>query len=131
AGDRLPAILPGTSRQPNLRAGSRRGGRLRGHDRGNGSAEGGTMTVLALDWNSTRLRAVQGPAGEYPTSVPLEPPSLALPLAISLEHKTPQVGSAALRRCRSAAHQVCHTFLPYLTAPPGQGPRWQAGRHSL
>ena len=89
------------------------------------------MTVLALDWNSTRLRAVQGPAGEYPTSVPLEPPSLALPLAISLEHKTPQVGSAALRRCRSAAHQVCHTFLPYLTAPPGQGPRWQAGRHSL
>ncbi|MBI3822298.1 MAG: FHA domain-containing protein [Planctomycetes bacterium] len=89
------------------------------------------MTMLALDWNATRVRGVLGAAGDYPLPVPLEPPGLDLPTAISLASSTPEVGTVALRNCRSAAHLVCHSFLPHLTSQPGPGPRWQAGRHSL
>jgi hypothetical protein len=89
------------------------------------------MTLLGLDWNATRVRAVTGPAGDYALPVPLEPPEVELAAAISLEHATPEVGAAGLRRCRSAGHQVCQGFLPFLTDRKGQGPHWQSGRHSL
>jgi hypothetical protein len=85
------------------------------------------MTTLALDWNATRVRAVVGAAGDCPLPVPLEPPLIDLPLAISLGKSAPEVGAAALRQCRSAAHLVCQAFLPHLTEQPGQGPRWRAG----
>jgi hypothetical protein len=89
------------------------------------------MTMLALDWNATRVRAVVGSAGDYPLPVPLDPPGIDLPLTISLEKSTPEIGAAALRQCRSAAHLMCQSFLPHLSDAPHQGPRWQAGRHSL
>ncbi|MBI2806841.1 MAG: FHA domain-containing protein [Planctomycetes bacterium] len=89
------------------------------------------MTVLALDWNATRVRAVLGPAGEYPLPVALEPPGLDLPLAIGLEGSTPEVGGAALRVCRRTPHLVCQNFLPFVTGTANEGPRWQAGRHAL
>lgn len=89
------------------------------------------MTMLALDWNATRVRGVLGAAGDYPLPVPLEPPALDLPMAISLAKSAPEVGSAGLRQSRSAGHLVCQTYLPHLNAPPSSGPRWQAGRHSL
>jgi hypothetical protein len=89
------------------------------------------MTMLALDWNATRVRAVLGAAGDYPLPVPLEPPGLDLPIAISLAPAVPEVGGAALRQCRSAAHLVCQAYLPHLTNAPGQGRLWRAGRHSL
>ena len=79
------------------------------------------MTMLALDWNATRVRAVLGPAWDYPVPAPLEPPDLDLPMAISLEKSTPTVGSKALRQCRMAAHQVCRSFLPQLS----EATRWQ------
>jgi hypothetical protein len=85
------------------------------------------MTVLAFDWNATRVRAVMGRAGEIPLPMPLEPPSLELPLAIGLDKASAEVGGAALGRCRSAARQMCTSFLPHL----GAARRWQAGRHSL
>ena len=89
------------------------------------------MTVLALDWNATRLRAVLAPAGHEPLPIALEPPSIDLPLAIALDKNAPTVGSTALRKCRSAGHEVCDGFLPYLTAVPGQGPRWDLGGLTL
>ena len=89
------------------------------------------MTMLALDWNATRVRAVLGAAGDYPVPVPLAPPSLDLPIAISLNKSAPEVGASALRLCRSAAHLVCQAFLPHLTDQSIPGLRWQAGRHSL
>jgi FHA domain len=89
------------------------------------------MTMLTLDWNATRVRAVLGAAGDYPLPVALEPPSIDLPIAISLAHAAPEIGTAALRQCRSAPHLVCQAYLPHLTATPGQGRLWQAGRHSL
>jgi hypothetical protein len=88
------------------------------------------MTVLALDWNATRLRAVLAPVGQEPLPIALEPPGIDLPLMIALDKKTPAVGAAALRKCRSAGHEVCAAFLPYLTVP-GQGPRWDLGGYSL
>jgi len=89
------------------------------------------MTVLALDWNATRIRAVLGAEGASALPVPLEPPALELPLAIALDQPAPAIGTLAVRRSRLAAHEVCDAFLPYLTEKPGQGPRWQSGRVTL
>jgi hypothetical protein len=86
------------------------------------------MTLVALDWNATRARAVLGPAEDYPLPVPLEPPGLELPMALTLERQ-PQVGSAARRLLRQAPHQVCHGFLPHLGLT--DGPHWRAGRQTL
>ncbi|HZZ80681.1 MAG TPA: hypothetical protein VFE62_19415, partial [Gemmataceae bacterium] len=77
------------------------------------------MTVLAFDWNATRVRGVVGRAGEMPLPMPLEPPHFELPLAIGLDHK-PDVGASALARCRSASRQTCASFLPHL----GSAKRW-------
>ena len=46
--------------------------------------------------------------------IPLEPPNLELPLAISLEHASPDIGTAAVRQCRSSGHLVCQAYLPHL-----------------
>jgi hypothetical protein len=89
------------------------------------------MTMLAFDWNATRVRAVLGAAGDYALPVALDPPNIDLPIAINLEGHAPEVGAAALRHCRNAAHLVCQDYLPHLTDTPGQGRLWQGGRHSL
>jgi hypothetical protein len=86
------------------------------------------MTLVAFDWNATRVRAVLGEADDYPLPLPLEPPALELPAVVTLERQ-PQVGSAGRRLLRQAAHQVCHDFLAHLGRPGG--PRWQSGRYSL
>jgi hypothetical protein len=85
------------------------------------------MTVLAFDWNATRVRAVVGHAGEIPLPIPLEPPGVELPLAIGLDKSRAELGNAALGRCRASARQMCTSFLPHL----GTAKRWQAGRHTL
>jgi hypothetical protein len=89
------------------------------------------MTILALDWNATRVRAVVGEAGSNPLPVALEPPALDLPMAISLEKFAAEVGGVALRMNRTASHLVCQNFLHHLTDQAGPGPRWQANRHSF
>jgi hypothetical protein len=86
------------------------------------------MTLVALDWNATRARAVLGPAQDYPLPVPLEPPSLELPMLLTLE-RSPQVGSAARRLRRVAPHQVCHGFLPHIGLP--SSPTWGSGPYTL
>lgn len=94
------------------------------------------MTHLGLDMNASRLRAVQGPVGDYALTATLDPPAAELPLAISLEKSTPQVGSAGLRISRHAPHLFVNGFLPsighpHVQSPHWQGPRWRAGRYSL
>jgi hypothetical protein len=83
--------------------------------------------LLAFDLNATRVLAVRDEPGGIPQLVPLEGPHAELPLAISLEGRHPQVGSAGLAFCRQAPHLVCSAFLPYLGAPR----TWAAGRHRL
>ena len=58
------------------------------------------MMHLGLDLNGSRARAVEGPVGDYALTLPLDPPAADLPLAISLEKSTAQVGQAGLRICR-------------------------------
>jgi hypothetical protein len=70
---------------------------------------------------------VLGPAGDYPLPVPLEPPSLELPMLLDLAGSQPVVGSAGRRRCRVNPQQVCHSFLPHL----GTTTAWKGGRRPL
>ncbi len=99
------------------------------------------MTLVGLDLDATRARAVAGPAPSAAAVLRLGEPSQGhgrqadrarnedadLPLAVSLEGRRPQVGRAALNLCRRLPDCACLDFLPHLG-----GPRvWVAGRHCL
>src|SRR5262245_13135045 len=85
------------------------------------------MTLVGLDLNSTRARAVHGPASGPPGPLALEDDHAERPLALSLEGRTPEAGRAAAAVCRKLPHLACTDFLPHLG-----GPRtWSAGRHRL
>ncbi len=79
------------------------------------------MTFLGLDLNAGRARAVAGPPGDFPYTVPLEPPHAELPVAVSLEGR-PAVGAAGLRVCRRSPHLARVGFLPEI-GKPAIGPR--------
>jgi len=84
--------------------------------------------VVGLDLNATRARAAYGPAGGgAPRALPLDDPHPDLPLLISLEKRTPEVGRAGLGLLRRLPHVVVRDFLPAL----GQNRTWTAGRHHL
>src|SRR4051812_49130504 len=85
------------------------------------------MTLIGLDLNATRARAVQGPLESVPVVLRLEDDSQPLPLALGLAERRLVVGRAGLALCRREPHQVCVNFLPSL----GQARKWVAGRHSL
>jgi hypothetical protein len=89
------------------------------------------MTLIGLDMNATRARAIQGeqPGGgpHVPRGLPLEGNERDLPLAVSLEERQPRVGRAGAGLCRRSPHLACLDFLPYL----GDDDTWDAGRHRL
>lgn len=89
------------------------------------------MTLIGLDLNATRARAIEGeqPGGgpHVPRGLPLEGNERELPLAVSLEERQPRVGRAGAALCRRSPHLACLDFLPYL----GDGDTWDAGRHRL
>jgi molecular chaperone DnaK (HSP70) len=89
------------------------------------------MTLIGLDLNASRARALQG---ENPGSGPHVPLGLTLddnerdlPLAVSLEARHPRVGWAGVGLCRRSPHLACMDFLPYL----GENRLWEGGRHRL
>jgi hypothetical protein len=84
------------------------------------------MTLMGLDLNSSRARAVCGAAG-LPRPMALDGTERELPLAISLERRRPEVGRAGLQLCRRLPHLVCLDFLAHL----GEPRQWKAGRHRL
>jgi hypothetical protein len=86
------------------------------------------MSLVGLEINGTRVRGVLGPLGDYPLPLPLDPPAQHLPLALSLEKSSIEVGAAALRLLRQRPHLVCHGFLATLD---NSDKTWQAGRHRL
>jgi hypothetical protein len=69
------------------------------------------MTLLGLDLNATRARAVSGPVGDFPCPLPLDPPGVELPLVISLEKSIPEVGQCGVRLLRQLPLLACHSFL--------------------
>jgi len=84
------------------------------------------MTLMGLDLNSSRARAVCGVPG-LPRPVALEGTEAELPLAVSLERRRPEVGRAGLALCRRLPHLACLDFLGHL----GTQRTWRAGRHQL
>src|SRR5262245_38533387 len=84
-------------------------------------------TLIGLDVNATRVRAMGTSIAGTPRPLALAENDAELPLAISLEHRHAQVGRAGVRLCRQLPHLACLDFLPYLDQPR----LWQAGRHRL
>jgi hypothetical protein len=85
------------------------------------------MTLIGLDLNATRARAVHGPGRHLPAPLPLEDDHRDLPAAVSLELRQPVVGRAGALLCRTAPHLACLDFLALLGSPRV----WNAGRHRL
>ena len=89
------------------------------------------MTLLGVDLNATSARAVQGPLGDYPLSVPLDPPSGPLPLVLNLKTSSPELGESGRKLLRNLPHFTCSNFLPHLGQQGASARRWKAGRHNL
>jgi hypothetical protein len=89
------------------------------------------MKLIGVDFNSLRVRAVQGLLGEFSLPLPLDPPAQDLPLILSLEGTTPEVGQAGLRLCRRQPHLTCQGFLPFVGENEAYRHRWRTGRHNL
>jgi hypothetical protein len=85
------------------------------------------MSLIGLDLNATRARAVSGPRQQNPVAVRLEGDYLELPLALSLAERQPVPGRAGVALCRSSPHLACLDFLGYL----GESRTWHAGRHKI
>jgi hypothetical protein len=85
------------------------------------------MSLVGLDLNDTCARGVSGPAGMPPLPLHLDGKRAELPLALSLEGRTPVVGRVGLRLCRRLPHLACLDFLAQLGGPA----LWTAGRHRL
>lgn len=82
-------------------------------------------SLIGLDLDARRARAVHGPTGDdAPRPLKLDPPSDELPLVVSLEHRTPQVGHAAAGLIRLLPHLTAPAFLAAL----GQPREWRAGK---
>jgi hypothetical protein len=89
------------------------------------------MSLLGLDLNASRVRAVRGPLGDYPGTQSLEPPCEELPLAISLEGRAAIVGTAGLRLCRKSPHLAWQNFLPQLGEALPTKSKWGKARGKL
>jgi hypothetical protein len=83
--------------------------------------------LVALDLNATRVQAVSDAGDGEPEALLLEGMRADLPLAVCLEGRHMQVGSAGLAHRRAVPHFVCLGFLPHL----GTTRTWTAGRHRL
>jgi hypothetical protein len=84
-------------------------------------------SLVGVDLNGSRVRAAAGPAGGTPHPLPLNGGHAELPLALSLEKRSVQVGRAGLAVCRRLPHMACLDFLAHLGTSRG----WAAGRHAL
>ena len=84
------------------------------------------MTLLGLDVNATRVRAVSGTMGDFPCPLPLDPPAIDLPMVISLDKPRPEVGLAGVRLVRQMPHLTFQDFLATLGEPSIPGRNWIA-----
>jgi hypothetical protein len=87
----------------------------------------GQPTLVGLDLNATRARAVGGACDSEPLALLLEAQSEELPVALSLEDRHVEIGSPGLSLCRRLPHLACLDFLGCL----GTDRQWFAGRHRL
>jgi hypothetical protein len=85
------------------------------------------MSLIGLELNSTRARAVIGPGEVPPRTLALDGKGGDLPMAVSLENRRPEVGRAGLALCRRLPHLTCTDFLADL----GEKREWGAGRKRI
>ncbi len=85
------------------------------------------MSLIGLDLNSSRARAVAGPRHHALSGLPLEGDQPELALALSLEGRQVQVGRVGEALARRRPHLACLDFLPHL----GSGRTWSGGAHRL
>jgi hypothetical protein len=90
-------------------------------------AKSGKPTLIGLDLNATRARAVSGVADSQPLALLLEEHGEELPVALSLEDRHVEVGSSGVSLCRRLPHLACLDFLGFL----GTDRQWCSGRHKL
>jgi hypothetical protein len=81
---------------------------------------------LGIDLNASRARAATGVAARNRVLL-LDDPHPDLPLIISLEKRTAEIGRAGTALLRRLPHLTCSGFLPYL----GQTREWKGGRHQF
>ena len=86
------------------------------------------MTLIGLDMNATRARAVAGLRSQALSLLRLEGDQVELPVALSLEEKhPPQSADRGWPSRRLRPHLACLDFLPHV----GAGRIWSAGAHRL
>ncbi len=85
------------------------------------------MTLIGLDLNSSRARAVQGAHRGNAQPLALEDRRADLTMALALDGRSPVVGRSALRICRTEPHEACLDFLPHIGRPH----KWIGDRHHL
>jgi hypothetical protein len=85
------------------------------------------MSLIGLELNGTRARAVIGPGEVPPRTLALDGKGGDLPMAVSLENRRPEVGRAGLALCRRLPHLTCTDFLADL----GEKREWGAGRKRI
>jgi hypothetical protein len=91
------------------------------------NSEETSMSVVGLELNATRARAVYGTGQGAPVGLNLEDDRRELPTAISLADRSPAVGAAGAALRRKAPHLACLDFLSVL----GQKREWVSGRRRL
>lgn len=82
------------------------------------------MTLVALDVNATRVRVLTGLSPRETRPLALEGTEVELPLAVSLEGRTPVPGRAGAALCRRSPHLACTGFLAHL----GERREWAGPR---
>jgi len=82
--------------------------------------------ALGVDLNAGRARATYGRASRNKLFL-LDDPHTDLPLAVSLDKRTPDVGRAALSVCRTLPHTMAVNYLPQL----GQVFEWKHAKHAV
>jgi FHA domain len=87
------------------------------------------MKRAAIELNASTLHGVIGARGTYPQ--PLAPDHDGIPLVVSLERSTPEVGHAALAVAREKAHAICRGFVPHVGLVGPKMKKWHVDRHRL
>jgi hypothetical protein len=85
------------------------------------------MTLIGLDLDATRARAVSGAVSQPPAPLRLTETHVELPLALNLEARQIQIGVSALRLVRRLPDFVFQDFLPHL----GRQRTFRGGRHRI
>lgn len=83
-------------------------------------------SALGIEFTASRARAATGKSSRNRPLL-LDDPHPDLPLSISLEKRSLEVGRPAILLVRKLPHLTCGSYLPFL----GQRREWKGGRHCL